>query len=271
MVANPVPASTVILLRDSNVSPEVLMLERHARREFLPDLYVFPGGRVEELDRALGDRVGGLSEADAMRALPNVDPDWAMAFYVAAIRETYEESGILLARPRGSRELLDEAAATALAPRRLGVQSGDMAFSEIVEGEDLELAADLLHVHAHWITPEMVPRRFDTIFFSTRTPAGQLALHDGIESTDSVWIRPEVALEEYRGGRRQMIMPTACNLDTIAGFSSAEDALEASRKRPVVPVLPTVVEEEGRKKMVIPSDAGYGAVEDLIPPVLQKP
>ncbi|MCP4005623.1 MAG: NUDIX hydrolase [bacterium] len=270
MAATPVPASTVILLRDGQPSPEVLLLERHAKSEFLPDLYVFPGGRVEDQDHALADRITGLDATGASAALPTVAAELALGFFVAAIRETFEESGILLARRRGETELLDEARASALSDRRLDVQSGDLAFRSLIEAEDLELAADRLSVHAHWITPAMVPRRFDTIFFSTRTPVGQRALHDGLESTDHVWIRPELALEELRAGKRQMILPTSLNLKTLAGFNDADSALEASRTRPVVPVLPTVVEENGRKKMVIPEEAGYGRFDDPVPDVVSK-
>ncbi len=229
MAATPLPASTVILLRDGRVSPEVLMLERHAKSEFLPDSYVFPGGRVEDQDHALGDRASRLSAEQAVRALPTVKADLAMGFFIAAIRETFEESGILLARRRGEAELLGEAEATALSRHRLEVQSGDASFRKLVQDEDLDLAADLLAVHAHWITPESVPYRFDTLFFSTLAPKGQRAAHDGVEATHHLWTRPEDALSQSREGKIQIIFPTALNLETLAGFASAVDALESSR------------------------------------------
>jgi 8-oxo-dGTP pyrophosphatase MutT (NUDIX family) len=200
----PAPAATVILLRDSPSGPEVLMLARHARSEFLPDNYVFPGGRVEAEDVELAERVAGLSRGEASARLGTVPPDRALGFFVAAIRETYEESGILLARRRGRAELLDADAAGALARHRLAVQKGDASFRDLVLGEDLVLAAELLSVHAHWITPESSPIRFDTIFFATETPAGQKALHDGVELTDHVWLRPEQALADFRAKQRQM-------------------------------------------------------------------
>jgi 8-oxo-dGTP pyrophosphatase MutT (NUDIX family) len=265
MPATPVPAATVILLRDSERSPEVLMIERHAKSEFLPDMYVFPGGRLESQDRALAHRVRGLAPRKAAEALGLEDPEVALGLFVAAIRETFEESGIVLARARGETELLDAARATALARHRLDVQQGHVAFPQLVEAEDLELAADRLAVHAHWITPEPVPRRFDTHFFSALAPAGQLARHDGIEATDHVWIRPEDAIDQARGGKRRMIFPTLCNLQTLAGFADALAAFEASRARPVVTVLPVIVEEDGRRKLRIPADAGYAITEDPAP------
>jgi len=260
----PAPASTVILLRDSSSGPEVLLLARHARSEFLPDNYVFPGGRVEAEDLELAERVAGLTRGEASARLGTVPADQALGFFVAAIRETYEESGILLARRRSRTELLDADAAAALARHRLDVQNGDASFRELVLGEDLVLAAELLSVHAHWITPEMSPIRFDTIFFATQTPQGQKALHDGVELTDHVWLRPEEALADFRAKRRQMILPTWANLETLSGFPSAARALEASRVRPVVPILPVMVESDGRKRVVIPPNSGYESIEELV-------
>jgi 8-oxo-dGTP pyrophosphatase MutT (NUDIX family) len=258
MPAVPVPAATVILLRDASPSPEVLLIERHAKSQFLPDMYVFPGGRVDEDDASLADRVGGLSAGEAAARLgEGLAPSDALAFYVAAIRETFEESGVLLARRRGKPELLDPATAHALSRHRLEVQEGRVTFREIVQGSDLELACDLLAAHGHWITPEMVPQRFDTLFFTALAPAGQLAAHDGVETTDHVWIRPEDALAQYRAGERRMIFPTLCNLETLAGFASAGEALAASRRRPLVPVLPRMVERDGERMLEIRSDAAY--------------
>ncbi len=260
----PAPAATVILLRDSAAGPEVLMLERHARSEFLPDAYVFPGGRVEDEDHELAERVAGLSRAVASARLATVPAGQALGFFVAGVRETYEESGILLARRRGSPDLLDASRAAALARHRLEVQKGDASFRDLVLGEDLVLAAELLSVHAHWITPEDSPRRFDTIFFAAETPPGQKALHDGVELTDHVWLRPEQGVADFRAGRRHMILPTWANLETLSGFPTAAATLEASRQRPIVPILPVLVEHDGRRRVVIPPNAGYPTTEELV-------
>ena len=264
MPATPVPAATVILLRDGEISPEVLMLERHARSDFLPDMYVFPGGRVEEQDRQLADRIFGIDAASAAARIGTVPPDEALGFFVAAIRETFEECGVLLARRRGEAGLLDAEDAAKLSLHRLSVQGGETPFREVVEAHDLELAADRLAVHGHWITPEPVPRRFDTLFFAAVAPAGQRAAHDGVEATDCVWIRPEDALEQMAAGERSIIFPTACNLETLAGFSNAEEALAASHRRPLVAVLPRMVERDGVRRVVIPEGAGYPTTEQLL-------
>lgn len=262
--AEAVPAATIMLLREGPVSPEVLMLERHAKSEFLPDLYVFPGGRVEPGDYDLEDRVGRLSADEATRRADTVDPAAALAFFVAAIRETFEEAGVLLARRRGEDALVSGALAAEIAAHRLEIQDGSRPLREIVESYDLELAADCLSVHGHWITPEVVPRRFDTLFFAAAAPRGHRATHDGVEASDHVWIRPDEAIAQARAGQRQMIFPTLANLYTIAGFPCVEDAIESSRLRKVVRILPTVAVDGDERKLVIAPDAGYPLTEEKL-------
>ncbi len=238
------------------------MLERHAKSELLPDLYVFPGGRVENADQALVQHLSGFTGHDPRHKVPHLDPERVAIFLVAAIRETFEESGILFARKRGGSGLLVPEELEPLLRHRLEVQSGGLAFADIIERNDLELAAECLTVHGHWITPEVVPWRFDTVFFSASAPPGQLARHDGVEASSHIWIRPEDALDEMRRGKRQIIFPTACNLETLGGFRNTEQALAASLRRPVMPVLPVLVERDGQRMLVIPSDAGYPTTED---------
>jgi len=254
--AVPVPAATIILLRDGPSSPEVLLVERSVESEFLPRLYVFPGGRVDEEDRELVDRLDGLDAESANRVL-GVEPQLALVYLVAAIRETYEETGIVLARRAGETALVGPDIAAELARHRLEVQRHERSFREIVEAEDLLLAADQLAAHGHWITPEPVPRRFDTLFFTARTPPGQEAAHDGIESTNHVWLPPEEAIAQSRRGERSIIFPTRCNLETLCGFGSTDEVLVASRVRPVLPVVPRIVDRGSAKRIEIREDAGY--------------
>ncbi len=262
--AEPVPAATIMLLRQAESSPEVLMLERHAKSEFLPDLYVFPGGRVHAGDHELADRVGGLTAAQAALRVPSVAPDTALSFFVAAIRETFEEAGVLLARQRGESALVSGALAAELSAHRLDMQEGKLPLRQIVEEYDLEIAADCLSVHGHWVTPEIVPRRFDTLFFTAAAPADHQAAHDGVESSDHVWIQPAEAIAQAKRKEKQMIFPTLANLQTIAGFERVEDAIESSRARKVVPILPTIAGEGDDRKLVIPPDAGYAKNEEKL-------
>ena len=252
----PVPAATIILLRDGPSSPEVLLIERSVESEFLPKLYVFPGGRMDEEDRELIGRLDRI-DADPGSRATGLDPKLALCSLVAAIRETYEETGLLLARRAGEEVLVGGEVAAALAPHRLAVQNHERSFREIVESEDLVLAADQLSLHGRWITPELVPRRFDTLFFTARTPPGQEASHDGIESTNHVWLSPEEAVAQSRRGERSIIFPTRCNLESLCGFDGCDEALAASRNRPVPPVMPRIVDRDGHKRLEIRDDAGY--------------
>lgn len=264
-VAEPVPAATIILLRETGVSPEVLMIQRSVKSEFLPDLYVFPGGRVDQPDHELVDRMGGFDAKQAAGLASTVDEELALSFFAAAIRETYEEAGILLARRRGESQLVDAATVKNLGEHRLAVQEGSISFRDILEREDLDLAPDLLAVHAHWITPPMVPHRYDTLFFTASTPPGQMAAHDGFESTAHVWLRPEEALEQAAAGTRQIVFPTKCNLETLCGHSNVNAAIAASEARPVIPILPRVESREGKLMIVIPEEAAYPNSADPIP------
>lgn len=265
MPAIPQPAATVILLRDTTDLPEVLMIERHSKSDFLPDLYVFPGGRVEQNDLALADRLVGIDAAAAADALGGVEPDRALGFFAAAIRETFEECGILLARPSGTAELITAERAASLAKHRLDVQGGATSFRDLIEAEKLDLAADRLAAHAHWITPEAVPKRFDTYFFTAVAPERQVAHHDGVETTDHIWIRPADALDQMRRLERRIIFPTACNLEVLQGLATAEQIFEASRTRPVVPVVPEIRDTTEGKQIVIRGDADYPTTSQRLP------
>lgn len=220
------PASTVLLLRDGAEGLEVFMVVRHREIEFASGALVFPGGRVEGADVALA---GG---------------DQAAAFRVAAIRETWEECGVLLAVP-GTPPPAEGEFARMLAARGL-----------------MPDVRGLAHF-AHWITPEPVPKRFDTHFFLAAAPHGQDALHDGHEAVDSVWIRPADALADAEAGRRKVVFPTRMNLAKLARSASVAEAFAAARSRPVVTVLPQMrMAPEGRI-LRIPAAADYGGEEFL--------
>ncbi len=230
-------AATVLLVRDRPTGLEVFMVERHHQIDFATGALVFPGGKVDppDADPRLRARCGeSLANDDEARALR-----------VAAIRETFEECGVLLARARGSAGLFARAVA--------GVD-----FAALVEREDLLLACDCLVPFAHWITPAMVPKRFDTHFFLAAAPEDQLALHDGSESVDSVWIAPRAALGEAESGRRTIIYPTLMNLARLAESRDVADALERARQQPIVTVQPALARgADGKNELAIPADAGY--------------
>jgi 8-oxo-dGTP pyrophosphatase MutT (NUDIX family) len=242
-------AATVLLVRDGAHGLEVFMVERHHQIDFATGALVFPGGKVDpgDADSRLAERCGdALARDEAARTLR-----------IAAIRETFEECGVLLARPRGAKELVPAT--------RLPKLEGE--FPALVAREDLFLACDLLVPFAHWITPSMVPKRFDTHFYLAAAPADQLALHDGRESVDSVWIAPQAALDAAEAGRRTIIFPTLMNLARLAQAKNVADALARARSAPIVTVQPALVRgADGKPSLSIPPEAGYPA----LPPALLK-
>ena len=248
----PKPSSTILLVRDSASDMEVFMVQRHHQIDFARGAMVFPGGKVEPSDEApaLRDHCSGIEDMG----------DVEIAVRVAAIRETFEECGVLLARPLRSDSLVDAARLAQLeATRRSALRDGELALSELVEEEELVLACDLLVHFAHWITPTILPRRFNTHFFLAVAPPDQLALHDGEESIDSIWITPAEAVVEAEAGRRTIIYPTLLNLKKLGRSHNVAEAIEAARRDTIVTVLPRLGEgEDGEPVLCIPEEAGYG-------------
>lgn len=241
------PASTVLLLRDGAEGLEVFMVVRHRQIEFASGALVFPGGRVDPGDHAIAE------------ALPELGPPEAGALRVAAVRETFEECGVLLARPRGAAELVDAARLARIeAEHRAALCRGERPFAEILATEDLVPATDCLTYFAHWITPASRPKRFDTHFFLAAAPPGQAAMHDGNESVESLWIRPAQALAETDAGLRKLVFATRLNLMRLARYATAQQAFADAAATPVVTVQPESVETPEGRMLRIPSAAGYG-------------
>jgi 8-oxo-dGTP pyrophosphatase MutT (NUDIX family) len=242
------PSATILLVRDGARGLEVFMVQRHHQIDFATGAMVFPGGKVDDADAdpALAGRCDG-AVSDALRPI-----------HVAAIRETFEECGVLLARPAGSSSLVPGAQLVEIERRhRAALNAGERTLREVVEKENLQLANDLLVPFAHWITPVFMPKRFDTHFFLVAAPPDQLAVHDGGESVDSVWTRPTDAAAERAAGRRTIIFPTLMQVLKLGRSPRVADAIAAARKAAIVTVLPRVEERDGVKMMVIPAEAGY--------------
>lgn len=239
------PASTVLLLRDGAEGLEVFMVVRHRQIEFASGALVFPGGRVEEGDAAIA--------AAAAAGVPLGD------FRIAGIRETFEECGVLLARPRSGGGMVPGGRLVALeAAHRAALCRGERAFGDVLAEEALAPAADALVHFAHWITPATRPKRFDTQFFLAAAPPDQLAAHDGGESVDSVWIRPAQAVAETNAGQRRLVFATRKNLEKLARFATVAEAVEAARAAPVVTVQPEMIRTGAGWRLRIPLEAGYG-------------
>jgi 8-oxo-dGTP pyrophosphatase MutT (NUDIX family) len=246
----PVPAATVLLVRDGAPGLEVFMVVRHHRIDFAAGAMVFPGGKVHPADAA-PEVLARCTGTDGL-------PAETVATRVAALREMFEECGVLLARPRGSQELVAAARLADLGPRyRQALESEKVEIGALLAQEDLVLACELLVPFAHWVTPELMPKRFDTHFFLAAAPLDQIAVHDGGESVDSVWTAPAAALAEAERGRRTIIFPTRLNLAKLARSRTVAEAIDVARRSTIVTVLPWVDSSSGAPVLRIPADAGY--------------
>jgi 8-oxo-dGTP pyrophosphatase MutT (NUDIX family) len=242
-VVVPRPAATVVLLRDGADGPEAFLLRRNRSSGFVPGAWVFAGGRVDEADADAGIWEGDDSPADP-----------PPAYWAAAVRELFEETGVLLARARDGRfapDSTDEDAAT----WRERLLEDDATLLETLAALDARPAIDRIVHIAHWITPVDEPRRYDTHFFLGGMPGGRVAAPDPREMSDAVWLRPADALDRFAHGRLPMVFPTVRTLEMLADFRSVDDALGALRGRRVAPILPRLVRTEGGVRLVVDEGA----------------
>lgn len=239
-IAEARPAATVVLLRDSPQGPEVFMVRRHHQIDFAGGALVFPGGKVAPEDIHLA------------QALAPDDP--LGAFRLAAIRELFEEAGFLLAESSAG-----QMGASAEPTDRLRtelVQAG-IEFPALLERLGMRPTPGALLPFAHWITPEMVPKRFDTHFFLARMTGDAVLSHDGGETVDSLWITPRDALIAATEGRHTIIWPTRMNLQKLVQHETVDSLWAATGAAPVVTVLPQLVQTPQGQRMRIPEEAGY--------------
>lgn len=249
--ANPLPSATILLLRDGPSGLEVFMVKRHHQIDFASGALVFPGGKLDphDSDPALRNHTDGAEKLD----------DLKLGLAACAIREGFEESGILLARKPGASAYIDAAASSALSPWRPKLNNSEVGLVEFLTRENLRLAADALVPFAHWVTPVFMPKRFDTFFYLAATPEGQLGRHDGSESVDSVWVNPNEAIEDKRW---TIIFPTKMNLIRLGKAKSVAEAITNAKAQRIVTVEPVVVNKDGKQLLTIPEDAGYGKIEE---------
>jgi len=251
-----VPSATILMLRQRPSGLEVFMVVRHHQIDFASGALVFPGGKADPQD----------FDADLIPHLDGADEDANMrAIQVSAIREAFEECGILLARAEGEQGLVDAARLLSLEDYRTTLHRGEVSLKEFVEKEQLRLACDQLVHFAHWVTPTMLPKRFDTHFFLAVAPEDHLAVHDGHESVDSVWITPEEAIADAKAGRHTVIFPTLRNIEKLGETNTVADALAAAEASTPVMVLPWTEKREDGNYLCIPPEAGYAISEEKMP------
>jgi 8-oxo-dGTP pyrophosphatase MutT (NUDIX family) len=237
-------AATLLLVRDARGGLEVFMVERPGAADF-GGMHVFPGGKVDVADAAVESYCVAMTDAAASAHL-GIERG-GIAFWSAAIREAFEEAGVLLAY-RGEHlvDLSHDATRDRFADHRDAVHKGHLTIVELCEREHLRLATDRIHYFSHWITPVGPPRRYDTRFFLAHMPENQEPVHHEHELEDGMWVRPAEALAHREAGRWTMIFPTLTTLQSLARHQSVA-ALEAAVRARTH--LPTVTSERNRQGM----------------------
>ncbi len=259
MPAEPRHASTVVLLRDAAEQPgvEAYLLRRQKTMAFAAGMYVFPGGAVDPRDEALPESSWvGPPAADWARLL-TADSRLATALVCAAVRETFEESGVLLAGSSPD-DVVADITGDDWEADRLALLDRSLSLAEMLDRRGLVLRADLLRPWAHWITPEVEPRRYDTRFFVAALPAGQRTRDVGGEADRVAWMRPRAALDAYDAGDIGLMPPTAFTLMEMSAYDGVADVIAAGDARDIQPVLPKIVlTDDDEARILLPHHEGY--------------
>jgi 8-oxo-dGTP pyrophosphatase MutT (NUDIX family) len=270
------PAATVVMLRDNTTGDisssqgssilEVFLIKRHGLSDVLGGAYVFPGGKVDRFDAELDmDTHLDLPPADLHAALhePDIEPLTAAGLYVAALREAFEESGVLFAQNASAQFATADDAARAYALLREG-----HAFEEVLALMKLRLTASSLTPWSRWITPTMpsvMSKRFDTRFFISEAPANQVARHDNHEATESIWLSPRAALEQYRDGQIELAPPQIMSLAHLSRYADVRSALHAARSQRPPVIQPEPFDDDGVRVLTYPGDARHSVKVRALP------
>jgi 8-oxo-dGTP pyrophosphatase MutT (NUDIX family) len=268
-------AATVMLVRDAadqaneKDGMEVFMLRRNLNSDFVGGAYVFPGGAVDEADRHADlSRICKGRSDDAASDQLGIETG-GLAFWVAAIRECFEEAGVLLATHEEAGEVIsfaDPETKERFNGHRKAVDTGEQRLLEVCEREHLQLDVGRIHYFSHWITPEGPPRRYDTRFFVAKAPPEQTPLHDDRETIANLWVSPNDALERHKRGELDLIFPTIRNLEAIGRFAKSADLLDHAQSISQVPaILPRIVNDEGGMRILLPGDPGYDEAMTALP------
>jgi 8-oxo-dGTP pyrophosphatase MutT (NUDIX family) len=242
--AEPRPASTIVLLRDAAEGMEVLLMKRNRRAGFVPGAYVFPGGRVDGTDAMpqVIDRLDGLTPEAASERLDlhHGEPP-AIAYYLAALREAFEETGIMVGLRSDGSAPPTAAEDPAVDGIRSALMGDEISFADAISRLQCRIEGDSIEYIAHWITPEPEPRRYDTRFFAAKVRPGSTAMVDPREMTDAIWLHPNDALDRCDRGQLPMVFPTIKTIEELASYESADDALDGIGAATVRTIMPTLI------------------------------
>ena len=261
------PAATVLLVRDADAGGvEVFMLRRTFNAAFASGMFVFPGGKVDDVDgvHEIAELCDGLTDAHASALLGIANG--GLAYWVACIRECFEEAGVLLARHETTGDVVrfdDDVTAQRFEVERENIHDGSVALLDLCKREGLRLTTDDIHYVSHWITPMGEKRRFDTRFFIARAPQAQEPLHDDGETIESFWISPQEAIERAHEKDLMLMPPTKANIEFLLPFTSADEVLEAAAQvgmpQTILPKLK--IDSDGRVVgIAMPGDPEYAVL-----------
>lgn len=250
----PRSSSAVVLLRDSSRGVEVFMVRRVIQSDFMPDVYVFPGGSVSKDDLAAEQTPDICTIVSAEAADPGGQTVLGSGVRAAAIRELFEEAGVLLAYQGAGILAVNAENVARFAAYRQAFNERKGSLVEMARTEQLVLATERLNYFAHWITPEGMPKRFTTHFFVTTAPAEQQAAHDHLETSEGIWIAPAEALARSERNEFPLVFATIHQLRELAAFTSVAEALQATASTPVKTRMPVLTERDGKAHVHLPED-----------------
>ena len=266
MFVTPRQSTTVILVREkSSKGFEVFLVRRHDASAFMGGNYVYPGGAVDPADQSpdVLPFCRGLSPEETSEILGVSHPEESVAYWIASIRELFEEAGILLGCGAEGEILssLTHIGQEKLFHYRDSLHRKDLSLIHLAQQERFFLALDQLHYYAHWITPEARSIRFDTRFFVALLPSGQEASHDRKETTHGLWITPRQALEGNSEKKLVLSPPTLITLEDLSRFGSVADLMKSLPERKTSPILPILIKGPPQTFIVFPWDPDYAAFE----------
>ena len=265
--APPRDAATVVILRDGTHGPEVFLVKRHGLSDVLGGAYVFPGGKMDAADNAPGHQAyldQSPQQLHAALGEPDTAPATACGLFIAALRETYEEAGVLFAQNAQSES---QQAKSELAGAAKGSD-----FHQRLESGSLRLQTLAVHPWSRWITPRMpsvTNKRFDTRFFISVMPTGQHAEHDDFEATDSAWLRPRAALEQYWEREIELAPPQIMSLAHLSRYRNAQEAMEQARASTPPVIMPEAYHENDERVICYPGHARHPVTKRALPGPLQ--
>jgi 8-oxo-dGTP pyrophosphatase MutT (NUDIX family) len=258
----PRPAATVVLLRDAPAGLEVFLMKRHGLSDVLGGAYVFPGGKVDAADAALDMAARADQPASALHAAlgeTDIAEATASALYVAALREAFEESGVLFAQG---------AVPPVPAAQAAGLLRAGVGFNAVLAQLSLRLQTSAILPWSRWITPvrpSVMNKRFDTRFFVAAVPGGQVARHDDFETTESIWLSPREALLQYWAGQIELAPPQIMSLAHLARHQAVDSVLAAARARRPPVIQPESFDDDGERMICYPGDERHTVRELALP------